>query len=538
MPGSAASSKDGDAAAEGVRRITIACESPAASALLVFQAVFPFLLFRGGAAANGEGGAGKEPVDPASGSGPGSKAPVIELTIRGGTCVSWSPTFDYVDGVLLPTLQERFACVDDKGAERPLAVERKCIRRGWSSGPVAKGPDEQGEIWFSFRPLGPGEALVPRTEAVPIQSAAEPVVDASSRWDEGKVKKQRKAKGNAHKETTWDAQTAAALPVVSKITATILAPPQLHEPLRLALDSDLGRLFEVDNAAGVSAVVAPELVDFAVVEDSGHESRIYVLLVAERAARPGPGPLHSGAGKSPAGQQPQAPLRCWFGRDILYSGKRKGKNPAALAEEVARRVARSLHREIVASSGLSAPAQGLPTPVGVDEYLHDQLVVFQALAKGRTSFAAGEDGGRQHEEKGGRGASSGAIGRGTRGQDGKGARPKKGRDRKEKRQTANWEYEEEEEESVAPQRGVERLMEDLGLDEPESDEERSAEPKDLGLDMSASDPLERDRTEAPFGDGSTHAQTARWVASQLLSGVFWYNKGTVCDGVGISSADI
>ncbi|KAF7909650.1 uncharacterized protein EAF01_003368 [Botrytis porri] len=41
-----------------------------------------------------------------------------------------------------------------------------------------------------------------------------------------------------------------------------------------------------------------------------------------------------------------------------------------------------------------------------------------------------------------------------------------------------------------------------------------------------------DRTDEPFGDGSRHTTTARWVASQMLPQLKWYNNGQTCEGVG------
>ncbi|TGO17812.1 hypothetical protein BTUL_0014g00050 [Botrytis tulipae] len=53
----------------------------------------------------------------------------------------------------------------------------------------------------------------------------------------------------------------------------------------------------------------------------------------------------------------------------------------------------------------------------------------------------------------------------------------------------------------------------------------------LGHKLS-SDPKSRpDRTDEPFGDGSNHTTTARWVASQMLPLLKWYDNGQTCEGV-------
>lgn len=44
-------------------------------------------------------------------------------------------------------------------------------------------------------------------------------------------------------------------------------------------------------------------------------------------------------------------------------------------------------------------------------------------------------------------------------------------------------------------------------------------------------------TSQPFGEGSLHATTARWVISQILSEVKWYDNGRECAGVGWRTAE-
>jgi RNA 3'-terminal phosphate cyclase (ATP) len=243
------------------RNITISAESPAASAVLVFQAVFPFLLF-----------AGNESGEP------------VELTISGGTNVSFSPSYEYLDQVLLPTLESWFG----------VRVERRLNARGWSLGPASRG-----SLWFRTQPVTFGDAL---------------------RLNDG-------LRGLGSQPGGFD---------VNNIDVTIIAPSSLHGELEAALCERLGRSFP-----GAEC-------EFRAPEESRHETRIYVLLVA------------------------RATTMRW-GRDVLYSGKRKGKTSAQLSEEVARAVVKSLAQEISAGGT-------------VDEFLQDQLVIFQALAEGRTSF--------------------------------------------------------------------------------------------------------------------------------------------------------
>ncbi|RDL41614.1 RNA 3'-terminal phosphate cyclase [Venustampulla echinocandica] len=101
------------------RNINVKADS-AASILLVFQSLLPFLLF-----------AGDEEGSP------------ITVVIQGGTNVSFSLSFEYLDQVLLPSL-ERFG----------IKVERKLEYRGWSH-----GTPQVGSAKFKVTPLPLGQPL-------------------------------------------------------------------------------------------------------------------------------------------------------------------------------------------------------------------------------------------------------------------------------------------------------------------------------------------------------------------------------------------
>ncbi|KAL2198433.1 RNA 3'-terminal phosphate cyclase domain-containing protein [Corynascus similis CBS 632.67] len=329
------------------RHIQIAAESPAASTMLIFQAVFPYLLFAG----NDKG----EPVT---------------LEISGGTNVSWSLSFEYLDQVLLPALHEAFG----------IAVERKLLARGWSLG----RQQQRGKVEFKFKPLKPGETLRPKDNANNKDGAAAAAV-------------YRPGKG--------------ALPVVEDVEGidiSMIVPLGMRDSMMEALVEDLEQLF-------------PDVeVDFKINEDSGDDSRIYVLLVAKAGT-----------------------VR--WGRDVLTSMPKKAKGKggmqtaSSLSATISRRLCKDLYEE-VSSGGV------------VDEFLQDQLVIFQALADGRTSFPRGET-------------------------------------------------KDSLEQAVAK--------------------------------LTIRDDLRKDRTDKPFGEGSDHTTTARWVVSQLLPGAEWYNGGLLCQGVGM-----
>jgi RNA 3'-terminal phosphate cyclase (ATP) len=295
------------------RNIKIRAES-AASILLVFQSIFPFLLF----------------------AGDDSHSP-ISVVIHGGTNVSFSLSFEYLDQVLLPAL-ERFG----------VQVERKLEYRGWSL-----GSRQIGSAKLKFIPLAPGQSL---------------------------------------KAPLWPTAQGA----VTNIDASIIVPKDLQQLLKESL------LFEID-------LVFPGVeVNFLLVEDSRDKPRIYALLVA-----------HTSTG-----------LR--FGRDWLYNRKTKGKHHDKISTEVAQMVVDQLDIEI-RKGGL------------VDEYLQDQLVIFQALAEGTSSIPG----------------SSGNM---------------------------------------------------------------------------ALNKNRVDQTDEPFGDGSTHTTTARWVVSQLLTQTTWIDEGRVCKGAAWKAA--
>ncbi|KAI1141213.1 EPT/RTPC-like protein [Hypoxylon sp. FL0543] len=326
------------------RKFKIVAGNSASSTLLIFQAVFPFLLF-----------AGHESGDP------------VELEIDGGTNVSFSLSYEYLDQVLLPTLQDKFG----------ITVERQLKKRAWAIGPLSRGC-----IWLRFQPLAPGQSLKSR----------EP----------------------------WNKPVSTEDLKLNRIDVSILVPAALREPLQNALASDLDRLFpDVD-------------VNFVLTEDSRHDARMYTLLVA-----------HSQTG-----------LR--WGRDYMYNKAWKKKTPEALSAEISRKVCRDLFEEI--------SIRGV-----VDEYLQDQLIVFQALTDGRTSFPRGIE--PDHDNSAGSSAGSGVT-----------------------------------------------------------DDDLNDSFKDLKLE----DRMRMDKTYEPFGQGSTHTTTARWVVSELLPTVRWFNRGTICDGAAVS----
>ncbi len=335
--------------------------------MLIFQAIFPFLLF----AAN-------------------DKNESITVSISGGTNVSWSLSFEYLDQVLLPALHDAFG----------ISIDRTLLARGWSL-----GRQQRGRVEFTFRPIKLGEGL---------------------RFREGKDGNENGVYGGE-----------GPLPVVEdieEIDVSLIMPSTMHQAMREALEEDLEVLFP-----GVEP-------NFKIIEDSVSDARVYVLLVAKAGiARWGRDSLTS----MPKNAAAVRGAKGKSGGSSSTSGK---QSTASLCATISRKISKELYEE-VSLGGV------------VDEFLQDQLVVFQALAEGRTSFRRGE-----------------------------------------------------------PKDSLEVAMDKVAI-------AATAENKDKEIDNKKK--MRREKADKPFGEGSTHTTTARWVTAEVLPAVEWYNKGAICEGVGI-----
>lgn len=239
------------------RQFNISASSGAASTLLILQTIFPFLLYAAG--------------DP------------IQLSISGGTNAAWSLSFEYLDQILLPTLEERFG----------VKVGREMKTRGWSL-----GKQSRGEVLITVHPIQKGEKL----RFIPPTPRSYPEAF-----------------------------------VVKSVDVSIATPAFTHEILQTALVENLGQLY-------------PDAeVHFKTLEDSGDPARVYILLVAHSASN----------------------IR--WGRDILTSLPKRLSSPDTTLKQYASKVCRDLDQEVTLAGE-------------VDEFLQDQLICFQALAEGYSSF--------------------------------------------------------------------------------------------------------------------------------------------------------
>ena len=253
-----------------LKKVVIEQDSPG-SIGLVLQAVLPYILF-------------SHSSSPAS-------TPVT-LSISGGTNVTFSPSYEYIRQVLLPTLEAI-------GLPR---IETSLEARGWTT-----GRQEIGSASFTITPLGKGESL--------------PAFHLAQRGD------------------------------ITTIHVTILAPASAIAHVRQEILSSL-------------ASKLPETaVEVVLEEDSRSSKRLYLLLVA----------------LTQDGRR--------LGRDWLYDHKITDLDTAV--KKLVKMVVGQLCAEL-RSGGC------------VDEYLQDQLVVFQALANGRSVVLGGKAINSASQNRGGR----------------------------------------------------------------------------------------------------------------------------------------
>ncbi|XPS97568.1 RNA 3'-terminal-phosphate cyclase (ATP) [Ascochyta lentis] len=233
---------------------------------LVLQAVLPYLLF-------------------SSAQGP------IRLRITGGTNVSNSPSYDYIEQVLIPMLS----------VIGIPAIASTCHSRGWSTGSTCLGT-----ATFTIAPL----------------KTALPAFQLTDRG------------------------------AITSVRATIIAPKVTEQDFRDNLDL----MFEKRLSRIFGDTKEPKTdIKF---QDSHHEKRYYLLLVAT----------------SSTGMK--------LGRDWLYDGGVRAGNVDRIVPNMVKKVSDDLLAEIEHGGC-------------VDEWMRDQVVVFQALANGRSCVDGGTRDGRR-----------------------------------------------------------------------------------------------------------------------------------------------
>lgn len=247
-----------------------------------------------------------------------------------------------------------------------IQIERQLKTRAWSLGTL-----NPGLIWLKIHPVPKGKSLL----------------------------------YNPPKQYSYPSSYKA-----QKIDVTIITPFHSHNKLQQHLVSNIATLFPDSD------------VHFKFTEDSGQDSRWYILLVA-----------HSVDG-----------LR--WGRDLLCSMPKATRSRDKFILQISNKLCKELYDEVVGHGGQ------------VDEFLQDQIIAFQALADGVSSFPRGE------------------------------------------------------------------YPEDASAIEPLIDSSGSVNLSDV----------RKDKTHEPFGHGSLHTQTARWVVSELIPRASFYSKGNLVKGAGFT----
>ncbi|KAK5735785.1 hypothetical protein LTR17_007958 [Elasticomyces elasticus] len=240
----------------------------------------------------------------------------VHLTISGGTNVSGSPSFEYIDQVLLPMLGR----IGFKGMTAKLG------KRGWSQGSPGLG---------SFTLEIPAS-----TKKLPLPAFQ---LGEYPKPDNGGTTRTR----------------------VVKLTATVIAPLAFHDHFRDRLDTYTRTRRKLANR--------PLEIKC---EDSGHAKRWYLLIVAEISSAISLVDPQTGLMKPNSGKD--AHKSCFLGRDWLYDRKLPNDVPgfAKVVDLICGRVVLNILDDI--------ESEGT-----VDEFMRDQMAVFQALAAGRSAVWPG-----------------------------------------------------------------------------------------------------------------------------------------------------
>lgn len=251
----------------------------------------------------------------------------VRVRITGGTNVSNSPSCDYVQQVLIPMLE----------LIGVPPITAKIHSRGWSTGGI-----QIGSVTYTVTPLSP-----PR--------------DSPDQEDHDEQDPANPSKKQTSRPKLPPFTLADRGPIIA-IHATIIAPGPLEQELTtlvtttLASPSFQSALFHPTPSSPRAPSPSPPpspITPTLSFEPSHHPKRIYLLLVAT----------------STTGIK--------LGHDYLYDRAiRPDTNMTTVIEALVRKVTAGLLREI-RHGGC------------VDEYMRDQLVVFQALSHGRSVVDGG-----------------------------------------------------------------------------------------------------------------------------------------------------
>ncbi|EEA28986.1 hypothetical protein TMatcc_002657 [Talaromyces marneffei ATCC 18224] len=312
-------------------------QNTAGSISLVFQALYPYLVYAGSLSTT---------VD--------TKEP-IRVYVTGGTNVTFSPSFDYIEQVLVPNL-------------RTLGLPKlnaRLHKRGWST-----GPRDLGAVTFDVYPLERSIKLrknhwfpvlklheYRRTEVTKIDiTILAPDINIQNQEAHGNRQDRRRAKHEKARNYDYD--------VFPNWKIREYLEEQSQKALRRALKGLDDRIIAGARPDDSEDSSQEFPIDIRLSEATNHHTHIYILLVA-----------HMSNGLT-------------LGSDALFNGyeKRDGRNNGnnsggntvatlnalvdncvcSLVDEL-----RGLKRDAAANTGKHQPA--------VDVHMRDQLVIFEAL---------------------------------------------------------------------------------------------------------------------------------------------------------------
>jgi RNA 3'-terminal phosphate cyclase (ATP) len=270
------------------------------------------------------------------------RIPRLDIHITGGTNVPLSPSIDYLVHVLLPILA--------RIGLPPITAQ--VDRRGWSTG----GTLSPGSATFTVEPLRPGEVLHGFELGGCGQAGCCHIANESATGERNREESRTKM----IESKCWKGRGA-----LESIFAAVVAPGEYEAEFRQVLEPSIRNILNgVDDPSRGEGNQ-----DFSfrsTFEDSGNLGRMYFLLVATCSR----------------GYK--------FGRDWLLDemnrGGKGGEDLDGVVGKCIDKVANELRNE-------------LQTNGCVDEYAQDQIIIFQALAKGRSSVFAGKEPDEENDKK-------------------------------------------------------------------------------------------------------------------------------------------
>ncbi|KAJ0416510.1 RNA 3'-terminal phosphate cyclase domain-containing protein [Aspergillus carlsbadensis] len=305
------------------------------SVFLVFQALYPYLLYS-------------------------STDDQIRLSIIGGTNVSSSPSYDYVSQVLIPN----FARV----GLPPLSVRLE--KRGWASGP---GQVQMGKVTFVIDPLRRATGGSPRAEL--------PSIDLH-RHHRGEVSQIDitilapddhlvEGDGDLPRGSRHDDHAAAELGADQTETVREFLERRVYRVLRKRLKKLPSSVFSPESSPEKSTSESVPIRTHTT-EATHSRSCMYVLIVAHMSTgfKIGRDALHGSLKQQPKTKKRQ---RKHKPREDMVS-RMKG-----LVDEGVENFIRELYDTEMRTTA-NPPGIMRHQPC-VDEYMRDQLVVFEALGK-------------------------------------------------------------------------------------------------------------------------------------------------------------